>query len=87
MPLIMHDQLLDMPPPHITQSADTHPQTPSSNPDALSFDSHTPVVRRKIRKICSLGAGYVVSSLNPLTHCNVPEADLLVHREGQHAPS
>ena len=83
----MQDQTIDMPPPQVTQSANTHPETPSSNPDAISFDSHTPIVRRKIRKICSLGAGYVVSNRSPLTDCNVPEADLLVHREDQHVPS
>ena len=74
-----------MPPQDFPQSAMTQTATPSSNPDSISFDSQTPVVRKKIRKICSLGAGYVVS--NRLTNrCIVQEADESVHREDQHAP-
>ena len=83
----MERQIVDMPSPNFTTSATTPAQTPSTNPDAFPFDSHTPVVRKKIKKICSLGAGYVVSTQNPLLQWSVQGADYHVAREGQHAPS
>lgn len=54
-----------MPPQEMTKPSTTQTQTPFANPDRISLDSQTPVVRRKIRKICSLGAGYVVNTYNP----------------------
>lgn len=87
MPLTMKDQTIDMPPQGFTQPPLTETQTPSANPDPFSFNSQTSVVRKRIRKICSLGAGYVVRNRNPPDHRILQEADVVVGREGQHAPS